>query len=89
MTIVFTLGAAVVFGLLLFLMFRRRVKRDEKKKSLENITVVCPNTKCSVTLPAATAWYRSGLRGDFLKCFKCGNTSIWDFGVTPPKCKGK
>lgn len=89
MTIVFTLGAAVVFGLLLFLMFRRRVKRDEKKRSLEHIVVNCPDKKCNASLPAATTWQRTGLRGDFIKCPHCGNTSIWDFGVTPPKCKGK
>lgn len=82
MTIVFAIVAALVFGALLFLLVRRRIKRQEKKKSLEHTIIACP--KCKVLLNAAAVWTRSGLRGDFCKCNKCGYTSIWDFEMEAP-----
>jgi transcription elongation factor Elf1 len=87
MTILFMLAGGVIFGLLVFLMYRRRVKRDEMLRRLKDKVIACP--ECGAHLPAAAVWQRTGLRGDFCKCSKCGNVSIWDFDIDPPKLKHK
>lgn len=66
MTYVFLIAGGLVFGLLVFLMFRRRVKRGEKMKELEGKTFVC--SRCEKAWPAVDAFRRSGLRGDLYAC---------------------
>jgi hypothetical protein len=84
MTTMFIVGG-LVLGLLVFLWFRKRANKREKIDAMGELTIVCP--ACSVMLKAREAYYRSGPRGDFVKCKACGATSIWDLDMRPAKLK--
>lgn len=83
MTLFWIVGAVVFFGLL-FLMFRRRVKQGEKRKTLEGVRLTC--VSCGDKFDAALAFKRTGLRGDLFVCPVCGNKT-WMKALPPPEDK--
>jgi hypothetical protein len=63
----------LVIGLLVFLMLRRRVKRDEIAAKFKGQILYCSKGHDS---DAGEAWRRSGLRGELFVCPRCGER-IW------------
>jgi hypothetical protein len=72
-TLFWVIGA-VVFGLLMFLMIRRRLKKAERdaeiQDKLKDVKLTC--VKCKTEYAAAPAFRRSGLRGYLCVCPHCG-----------------
>ncbi len=85
MTMMLIVGG-IVLGLVVALAFLRKWNKGEKLAKWKGILLICP--KCSVAFDAGENFRRSGLRGTFMTCPHCGDVSIWDMNMAPPKLKG-
>jgi hypothetical protein len=85
MTTIFAIVAAIVFGIGLVLIMRRRMKKADKLDSFVGKPAPCPS--CKTDLVLSSSWKRTGLRGELFSCSSCGKSSWWDFSLNPPKLR--
>lgn len=87
MALMFVIGG-IVLALLIFLMFRRRINKQEFKDELAKKTALCPG--CKTNLCTTDSFVRKGVlprrkhRYSF-KCKLCGRASLWDFSLVTPR----
>lgn len=81
------LVAGLVIGLGVFLMIRRKWKVEDKLDLIKDKKITCPY--CLDDMVKSKSYKRSGLRGDFFDCAKCGKESIWDISRDPPALRSK